>query len=106
MQQGKAYGKAGTPDSDSDQDQASCRPQKGLPAAGKAATRAELGHLHHHSLAHLEGPCHLKMLMPNHIAGALIGKEGTVIAEIMSVTRCHMLVSDSTPSSLGPLTAL
>jgi hypothetical protein len=42
----------------------------------------------------LDGPCFLKMLMPNHIAGALIGKEGIMIGEIVMRTRCQMQISE------------
>jgi len=34
------------------------------------------------------------MLMPNHIAGALIGKEGVMIGEILMRTRCQMQISE------------
>ena len=41
----------------------------------------------------LEGPCFLKMLVPNRIAGAVIGKEGQTIGEIELITRCQIRVS-------------
>jgi len=45
-------------------------------------------------LEQFQGPCFIKMLMPNHVAGAIIGKEGAVIGDIMMLARCQMHVSD------------
>ena len=39
------------------------------------------------------GPAFCKMLMPNHLAGAIIGKNGKTIADIESRTNCELQVS-------------
>jgi len=44
-------------------------------------------------LVNIEGPCFCKFLVPNHIAGALIGKEGTMIGEIELLSKCRMQIS-------------
>jgi len=42
-----------------------------------------------------DGPCYLKLLMPNHAAGVIIGKDGHVIGEIERSSKCHLQLSPS-----------
>merc|ERR1740121_765844 len=48
----------------------------------------------------MDGPCFAKMLAPNHIAGAIIGKEGVTIGEILLISRCQIQISE--PESFFP----
>jgi len=42
---------------------------------------------------HVVGPCFCKMLVPGHVVGALIGRQGSMIAYIELLTRCQMQIS-------------
>eukprot|EP00930_Biecheleria_cincta_P023232 TRINITY_DN16817_c0_g3_i2.p1 TRINITY_DN16817_c0_g3~~TRINITY_DN16817_c0_g3_i2.p1 ORF type:complete len:969 (+),score=241.26 TRINITY_DN16817_c0_g3_i2:83-2989(+) len=44
-------------------------------------------------LVPFDGPNFCKLLVPNHIAGALIGKEGTMAGEIELLSKCKMQIS-------------
>jgi len=88
-------------DSDLDEEQASPHhhfgPSGMVPSSPHGVSKLQLGRHQRtddQGNSQFEGPCHLKMLMPNHIAGALIGKEGVVIGEIMMLSRCQMQISD------------
>lgn len=45
--------------------------------------------------AELTGPNYCKLLVPHHIAGAIIGKDGTMIGEIELLSRCQMQLSST-----------
>jgi len=97
MMQTKIHGSSLSPafDSDSDDGQVSQYPYYGLP--DRPCTKPESGKhqwIDDHGSTEMEGLCHVKMLMPNHTAGALIGAEGKVIGDIMMVSRCQMQISD------------
>lgn len=45
--------------------------------------------------ATLAGPCYLKLLVPNHVAGAIIGRDRSTIASMEQATGCVLRVSQA-----------